>query len=86
MEINQKSVSKAKAVEYIASYYNIPLRRTIAFGDGPNDSEMLDYVAHGVAMKNAGSILKSYSDDITDLVNHEGGVGDYLIKFFDLEL
>lgn len=81
MEVNQKFISKAYAMSFIASYYNIPQSQTIAFGDGENDIEMLSTAELGVAMKNATDLVKSYARDVTDYNNYEDGVGRYLDKF-----
>lgn len=45
---------------------------TIAFGDGPNDFEMLDYAQVGVAMGNALPALKKTADLVTDPVDEDG--------------
>ncbi len=85
MEINQKGSNKGTALKYIASYYNIPLSNTIAFGDGLNDKEMLTQSSIGVAMKNAKGTVKTYASDTTDFTNDDSGVGKYLKDFFDLK-
>ena len=82
MEINQIGANKATAMKYIATYYNIPLKNTIAFGDGLNDKEMLFEASMGVAMKNAKGTIKTYAKDTTDYSNNDGGVGRYLEEFF----
>ena len=84
MEINQIGVNKATAMKYIASYYNIPLKNTIAFGDGLNDKEMLSEASMGVAMKNAKGTIKTYAKDTTDFTNNDGGIGIYLENFFKI--
>lgn len=84
LEINQKTSNKGTAMKHIAQYYNIPLSRTISFGDGLNDREMLIEAAVGVAMKNGKGTVKTYADDITDYTNSEAGVGRYLEEFFNL--
>ncbi len=84
MEINQKTSNKGSAMKHIAEFYNIPLSRTIAFGDGLNDREMLIEAAVGVAMKNAKGTVKTYADDTTDFTNDEAGVGLYLEEFFSV--
>ncbi len=86
LEINPASASKGTALKIIASYYNIPMNRTIAFGDGLNDIPMIHEATVGVAMKNAVPLLKEIANDITYKTNEEGGVGDYLNRFFDLGL
>ncbi|BDU67635.1 MAG: haloacid dehalogenase [Candidatus Tyloplasma litorale] len=85
LEINQKASNKGTALEYIASYYNIPLNRTIAFGDGMNDREMLLKASVGVAMKNSKGTIKTYAKDTTDYTNNEAGVGRYLEEFFNIK-
>lgn len=84
LEINQAATTKGSAMRYIASYYNIPQHRTMAFGDGLNDIEMLSDAAIGIAMLNASDIVKNYANDITDYSNDEIGVGRYLEDFFGL--
>lgn len=85
IEVNPKSISKGFVLRYIASYYNIPISRTIAFGDGENDLEMLSTAQVGVAMKNASDLVKSYANDISDFTNDKDGVGKYLQKFFKIK-
>jgi len=46
---------------------------TIAFGDGPNDLDMIAYAGVGVAMGNAREELKKIADFVTKPVN-EGGI------------
>ena len=82
IEVNTRSISKGSVVRYLASYYNIPMYRTIAFGDGENDLEMLQVASLGVAMKNASDLVKSYANDISDFDNNDAGVGYYLENFF----
>ncbi len=85
LEINQKTSNKGTAMKQIAEFYNIPLSRTISFGDGLNDREMLQMASVGVAMKNAKGTVKTYANDTTDFTNSEGGVGLYLEEFFNLK-
>ncbi|AHK22374.1 Cof-type HAD-IIB family hydrolase [Candidatus Hepatoplasma crinochetorum] len=85
LEVNTKSITKGSALQFISSYYNIPISNTIAFGDGENDLEMLEAAAVGVAMRNASEVVKSHAKDVTNLTNDEGGVGDYLESFFKLK-
>lgn len=44
----------------------------MAFGDGVNDIEMLEYVSIGVAMGNAREETKKVADYITDDVDNDG--------------
>ena len=45
---------------------------TIAFGDGPNDVEMLKFAGTGVAMGNAILAVKQYADMVTDKIDEDG--------------
>ncbi len=58
----------------------------MSFGDGENDLELIKMSAHGVAMKNGVDYIKQHAQHITDLTNEEGGVGDFLNKYFKLGL
>jgi hydroxymethylpyrimidine pyrophosphatase-like HAD family hydrolase len=44
----------------------------MAFGDGGNDFEMLEYVPHSVAMGNAPDFVKAIASYVTDDVDHDG--------------
>lgn len=57
LELMKKGVNKGKTVKKIAEYLNIPLKETIAFGDGLNDYEMLSTVKKGFLMGNASTRL-----------------------------
>ena len=85
-EIYLKHISKASAIEIVRQYYNIDHQNTIAFGDGVNDVEMIEYAHLGVAMKNAVSEVINVSDDITQDTNDHHGIANYLVKHFHLKL
>ena len=52
-EMMPKNISKADGIRILLEELEIPLKNTYAFGDGPNDMEMLQYVEYGTAMGNA---------------------------------
>lgn len=85
-EIYLKHISKASAIEIVRQYYHIEHENTIAFGDGVNDIEMIEYAHLGVAMKNAMSEVIDVSNDITKDTNDHHGIANYLVKHFDLKL
>ena len=84
LEIVSKGIHKAKAVDYLAKYYHIDRKDTIAFGDEHNDAEMLDFVGRGVAMQNATDQIKSIADDIAPDDNEHDGVAKYLTEYLKL--
>ena len=53
-------------------YSGISREDTLAIGDGPNDLEMLQYAATGVAMGNAADSLKAAADLVTGCVDEDG--------------
>lgn len=57
--------------EYLKSS-NISADETIAFGDGENDIEMLEFVQMGIAMGNADDDVKKHSDYVTASVDENG--------------
>lgn len=52
-EMTPKGINKADGIHCLLQYLGIPRENTYAFGDGPNDLEMLQYVQYGTAMGNA---------------------------------
>lgn len=85
IRIRSAFANKGMAAEWISGYYNIPLSRTLAFGDDKNDLEMIRKVEFGIAMANGTLDLKALSHEVTELDNHSGGVGNHLLGFFGLE-
>ncbi len=63
---------KPKGVEKYLEHTNIKLEETMAFGDGENDVDMLEYVSIGVAMGNANNEVKSSANYVTDDCDKEG--------------
>ena len=85
IEIVKKGINKAVGVDYVRGYLGIKQENTIAFGDEDNDNEMIEYVAHGVAMDNAIDDLKSIANHVTKS-NNEDGIAHFLIDFFNLNI
>lgn len=71
-EINMPNVSKGKSILELLEKINIPIKNSIAFGDGNNDIEMLQIVGRGVAMGNGSEAAKEAADVITESVSDEG--------------
>ena len=64
--------SKAVGMEAICRHYGIRQDETIAFGDGGNDIEMLQWAGIGIAMGNAEQNVKDHADIVTTDVDHDG--------------
>ena len=63
---------KPKGIEKYLEYTNAKLEETMAFGDGENDVDMLEYVNIGVAMGNANDVVKNSANYVTDDCDKEG--------------
>ncbi|WP_088012085.1 Cof-type HAD-IIB family hydrolase [Gottfriedia acidiceleris] len=85
IEIVKAGMNKAIGLQKVASFYNIPRKNIIAFGDEDNDLEMIEYAGHGVAMENAIHQLKNIANHTT-LSNQEDGIAIFLEDFFNLKL
>lgn len=79
-EVMNKNVSKGRAVEMLASYYNLSKDEIITIGDNENDLSMIEYAGLGVAMKNGEEIVKNKAKYITS-TNDEDGVKEVIEKF-----
>ncbi|NJP39292.1 HAD family hydrolase [Alkalicoccus luteus] len=78
-ELVRKEISKWSAIEYLLYQYGISKEEAIAFGDGPNDIDMLCRAGTGVAMGNAIPELKKAADFVTG-TNAEDGAADFLVR------
>jgi Cof subfamily protein (haloacid dehalogenase superfamily) len=80
IELTNRGVSKGKAVEKLAEYYDIKREEIIAIGDSENDLSMIKYAGTGIAMGNAMEIVKQNAEYITD-TNDNDGVAKAICKF-----
>ena len=71
-DVNPAGLSKAEGIEKILGIIGASREETIAFGDGGNDVEMLEYAGTGVAMGNAMDEVKSKADYVTLSVDEDG--------------
>lgn len=71
-DVYAKDQTKATGIMHLIDYLNIDRKDTIAFGDGHNDKEMIEYCEIGVAMGNAIEKVKEASDYITDDIDNDG--------------
>jgi len=75
-----KSAGKSKAVNWCIDKYGISRENTYAFGDGFNDVDMIETVAHGIAMGNAYERLKEKAEFITKSASEDGIY--YALKYY----
>lgn len=83
IDVIRADVNKATGLQYLSEKYNIKPEEMCAFGDGGNDLEMLEYVGHGVAMKNAAPDVHETAPFET-VDNNQQGVIQHLEELFEL--
>ncbi len=71
-DVYAKDQTKATGIKNLINYLNIDKKDTIAFGDGHNDREMVEFCEIGVAMGNALPKVKEVSNYITDDIENDG--------------
>ncbi len=81
LEVAAPNVTKRRGVEWLAEHIGVAQQETIAFGDMPNDIEMLTWAGCGVAMENAHPEVKAAADAVT-VANHQAGVAKVLERWF----
>ena len=81
IELAAHGITKATGVADVAERFGVPADRVIAFGDMPNDLELLGWAGHGVAMANAHPALLEIADEVTAPVTDDG-VAQVLERWF----
>jgi Cof subfamily protein (haloacid dehalogenase superfamily) len=71
-EVTMTGVNKASGMRVLGDYLNCTSEDMIAFGDGANDIDMLEYAGIGVAMGNASDIAKASADMVTERIDADG--------------
>jgi Cof subfamily protein (haloacid dehalogenase superfamily) len=80
LQIMDKRVSKAVALQRVAQHYGVAMENVMAIGDAPNDVGILKISGIGVAMDNAAPIVKNVADWIAPS-NNDHGVHAALVQF-----
>ena len=85
LEVMNKNVSKANALDELVTHRGYQLSDCIAFGDGLNDKEMLARAGKGCVMGNADKRLKALLPEHEVIgENKDEAVACYLRKLFNL--
>lgn len=77
IHIKSKKINKGRGLEKIADMMGLDTLDFVAFGDSPNDIEMLEASGFGVAVGNAHPDLKKVADMVTE-GEHGAGVEEAL--------
>jgi Cof subfamily protein (haloacid dehalogenase superfamily) len=72
LEFASPDVTKAAGLDFLAERVGFSSERTVAFGDGENDIELIDWAAYGVAVANAHDRVKEIADFVCPAVDEEG--------------
>lgn len=71
-EISVKGINKSLGIAKYIEASGICRQDTVAFGDGPNDLDMVEYAHIGVAMGNGVPALKERADFVTKGIQEDG--------------
>ncbi len=82
LELGHPAVSKGTGLAFVAERLDFSLARTVAFGDGENDVELLEQAGYGVAVENAHRRLQAQADWVCPGPEGEG-VATVLEAFLD---
>jgi Cof subfamily protein (haloacid dehalogenase superfamily) len=72
LEIASRKVTKGSGLQFLAEHLGFSAERTVAFGDGENDIELLEWAGYGVAVANAHERLIAVADYVCPSVTEEG--------------
>jgi hypothetical protein len=82
LEFASPQVTKAAGLDFLAEHLGFARERTVAFGDGENDIELVDWAGYGVAVANAHERVKELADLVCPSVDEEG-VAQVLEAYLD---
>jgi hypothetical protein len=82
LEFASPDVTKGAGLAFVAEHVGFARERTVAFGDGENDIELVDWAGYGVAVANAHERVKSVADFVCPPVDEEG-VAQVLEAYLD---
>ena len=72
LEFASPEVTKASGLEFLAEHLGFTAERTVAFGDGENDVELLEWAGFGVAVANAHPRVLAVADWVCPSAAEEG--------------
>jgi Cof subfamily protein (haloacid dehalogenase superfamily) len=72
LEFASPDVTKAAGLDFLSEQVGFTREGTVAFGDGENDVELLEWAGYGVAVANAHERVKEAADFVCPSVDEEG--------------
>ena len=82
LEFAAAGVTKGSGLDFLAAHMGFTREETIAFGDGENDVELVEWAGYGIAVDNAHERVKAVADWICPSAEVEG-VAQVLEVFLD---
>jgi Cof subfamily protein (haloacid dehalogenase superfamily) len=82
LEFAAPNVTKAAGLDFLSQRLGFTSERTVSFGDGENDIELLEWAGFGVAVANAHERVKAVADFVCPSVDDEG-VAQVLNAYLD---
>jgi Cof subfamily protein (haloacid dehalogenase superfamily) len=82
LELASHSISKGSGLAFVAEHLGFTAEQTIAFGDGENDLELIEWAGFGIAVANAHDALKAKADWVCPSAAEEG-VAQVLEAYLD---
>ena len=72
LELASPDVTKGTGLAFVAERLGLAQERVVAFGDGENDVELLEWAGYGVAVANAHERVLALADHVCPPVSEEG--------------
>jgi Cof subfamily protein (haloacid dehalogenase superfamily) len=72
LELASPNVTKASGLRFAAEHIGFSLERTVAFGDGENDVELLESAGYALAVANAHDRVLAVADHVCPPADEEG--------------
>jgi Cof subfamily protein (haloacid dehalogenase superfamily) len=72
LEFASPAVTKGSGLAFLAEHLGFTATETVAFGDGENDVELLEWAGYGVAVENAHARVLAVADLVCPPVTEEG--------------
>jgi len=72
LEFAAPGVTKGAGLEFLARHMHFTPAQTVAFGDGENDVELVEWAGYGIAVGNAHDRVKAVADWIAPSAQQEG--------------
>jgi hydroxymethylpyrimidine pyrophosphatase-like HAD family hydrolase len=72
LEFAQAGVTKGAGLDFLSEHMGFTRERTVAFGDGENDVELVGWPDYGVAVANAHERVKAVASWVCPPASEEG--------------